>query len=196
MKLHIITLGIVMVGAANALALQPVRSSSITKPAQSQIAPQRSLLARVTVYWASGGGGSDRWTRQHQAATSVRLRAGHCAVDPRHIPYGSQVCFPDSTLLAVDTGKHVVSRKAARLAGRTASEKNALVIDRFFETKRQAEGWANSHPPFMTVQVVPPGSRVQAPPSPRAAIASPTASRLIASNSRASGTARATISLP
>jgi 3D (Asp-Asp-Asp) domain-containing protein len=119
---------------------------------------ERSVLARITVYWASGGGGSDRWTRRHQCATGARLRAGHCAVDPRRIPYGSKVTLPDGPLLAVDTGSAVISRKAARRSGRTALERNAIVIDRFFETKRQALNWASRNPSFMLVQVSPPGS--------------------------------------
>lgn len=118
---------------------------------------EQSVLARVTVYWASGGGGSDRWTRQHICSTGARLRAGHCAVDPRRIPYGSKVTLPDGPLLAVDTGSAVVSRKAARRSGRTALERSALVIDRFFETKQQALAWANRNPYFMLVQVSPPG---------------------------------------
>src|ERR1044072_8299031 len=105
-------------------------------------AAEQSILARVTVYWASGGGGSDYWTRRHVGASGARLRAGHCAVDPRRIPYGSKVTLPDGTLLAVDTGSAVRSRKAARRLGRTAVERNAIVIDRFFETKREALSWA------------------------------------------------------
>lgn len=127
--------------------------------AREHSAGERSVLARITVYWASGGGGSDRWTRQHQSAIGARLRAGHCAVDPRRIPYGSKVTLPDGPLLAVDTGSAVVSRKAARRSGRTALERNAIVIDRFFETKRQALNWASRNPSFMLVQVSPPGSR-------------------------------------
>src|SRR5256885_9310292 len=53
-----------------------------------------SFLARITVYWASGGGGSDSYTRAHRCATGARLRTGHCAVDPRHIPFGSRVILP------------------------------------------------------------------------------------------------------
>src|SRR5438309_2610885 len=79
-----------------------------------------SLLARVTVYWASGGSGSDSNTRHHRCATGARLRNGHCAVDPRHIPYGSRVVLPNGeSLAAVDTGSAVRTRKAARQAGRT-----------------------------------------------------------------------------
>jgi hypothetical protein len=118
-----------------------------------------SLLARVTVYWARGGRGSDRYTRQYKSATGQRLQAGHCAVDPRRIPYGSKVVLPDGTTLnAVDTGSAVRNRKAARKSGRTTDERNAIVIDKFFETKRQALIWANSNPPFVNVKVVPPNA--------------------------------------
>lgn len=128
------------------------------------IAGEESLLARVTVYWASGGNGSDRDTRQHKTSTGLRLRSGHCAVDPRHIPYGSHVVFADGTsLAAVDTGSAVRNRKAARRSGRTINERNAIVVDRFFETKRQALAWANVHPPFMPVRVVLPNSRPAQP---------------------------------
>jgi 3D (Asp-Asp-Asp) domain-containing protein len=134
--------------------------------AREHSAGGQSVLARVTVYWASGGGGSDRWTRQHRCATGTRLRAGHCAVDPRRIPYGSKVTLPDGPLVAVDTGSAVVSRKAARRSGRTALERSALVVDRFFETKQQALNWANRNPYFMLVQVSPPDFRsLQIPPA-------------------------------
>ena len=122
-------------------------------------AAEQTVLARVTVYWASGGGGSDYWTRRHVGASGARLRAGHCAVDPRKIPYGSKVTLPDGTLLAVDTGGAVRSRKAARLSGRTAMERNAIVIDRFFETKQQALSWARRNPYFMFVRISPPNLR-------------------------------------
>ncbi len=89
----------------------------------------KSLLARVTVYWAHGGRGADRYTRQHKSATGLRLQQGHCAVDPKKIPYGSRVVLPDgSALSAVDTGSAVRNRKAARRSGRTTPERNAVVI--------------------------------------------------------------------
>jgi len=116
-----------------------------------------SLLARVTVYWARGGHGADRYTRQHRSATGMKLHVGHCAVDPKKIPYGSRVVLPDGTTLsAVDTGSAVRNRKAARRAGRNPNERNAVVIDKFFETKQQALAWANSNPPFVNVKVIPP----------------------------------------
>src|SRR5437879_5939339 len=126
----------------------------------------KSLLARVTVYWAQGGHGADQYTRQHKSARGTRLRQGHCAVDPKKIPYGSRVLLPDGTTLsAVDTGTAVRNRKAARRSGRTNYERNAVVIDKFFETKRQALAWANSNPPFVSVKVIPPNTLTVAKPN-------------------------------
>jgi 3D (Asp-Asp-Asp) domain-containing protein len=94
------------------------------------------------------------------------LQQGHCAVDPRKIPYGSKVVLPDGTALsAVDTGTAVQNRKAARKAGHTINERNAIVIDKFFETKSQALMWANSNPPFVNVKVVPPNAPTVAKPN-------------------------------
>jgi hypothetical protein len=129
-------------------------------------ARDNSLLARVTVYWARGGHGSDRYTQQHKSATGQHLQQGHCAVDPRRIPYGSRVVLPDGTTLnAVDTGSAVRNRKAARKSGRTINERNALVIDKFFETKRQALMWANSKPPFVSVKVISPNAPAVSKPN-------------------------------
>ena len=118
--------------------------------ASAAFAREESILARVTSYWAGEG--------PKYASTGQRLCAGHCAVDPKRIPYGSKVVFPDRACTAVDTGPAVISRKAARLCGRTASQLKAIVVDRFFETKREAMAWTNAHPHFMTLQVVRPGS--------------------------------------
>jgi 3D (Asp-Asp-Asp) domain-containing protein len=112
------------------------------------LASEQSVLARVTVYWNSEGAG------QHACWNGVRLRPGHCAVDPKKISYGSKVIFPDATCLAVDTGPDVVNRKAARRCGHTATERNAIVIDRFFESRQAAQSWMKTHPHFMTVRVV------------------------------------------
>jgi 3D (Asp-Asp-Asp) domain-containing protein len=113
-------------------------------------AREEPILARVTSYWAGEG--------SNYASTGQRLRAGHCAVDPNRIPYGSKIVFADGVCTAVDTGSAVVNRKAARRSGRTASELKAVVVDRFFETKREAMAWTNAHPEFITLQIVPPGS--------------------------------------
>ena len=117
----------------------------------TSFAREQSVLARVTSYWASEG--------SRIASTGRRLRSGHCAVDPKRIPYGSKVVFPDAVCTAVDTGTAVVSRKAARLCGRTASQLKAIVVDRFFETKREADAWTNAHSEFMMLRVVPVGER-------------------------------------
>src|SRR5437763_1567250 len=118
--------------------------------ASAALARGESILARVTSYWAGEGA--------KYASTGRRLRAGHCAVDPKRIPYGSKVVFPDRACTAVDTGPAVISRKAARLCGRTASQLKAFVVDRFFETKREAIAWTDAHPHVMTLPVVRPGS--------------------------------------
>jgi 3D (Asp-Asp-Asp) domain-containing protein len=113
-------------------------------------AGQHSVLARVTVYWHSEGSGANA------AWNGARLRDEHCAVDPKKIPYGSEVVFNDAECVAVDSGPDVVNRKAARLCGRTAAERNAIVIDRFFETKQKALAWVRANPHFMMVQVCTP----------------------------------------
>ena len=118
--------------------------------APTAFAREESVLARVTSYWAAEG--------SKYASTGGRLRPGHCAVDPNRIPYGSKVVFPDAVCTAVDTGTAIVSRKAARLCGRTASQLKAIVVDRFFDTKREADAWTNTHPEFMMLRVVPAGS--------------------------------------
>src|SRR5947209_4617276 len=112
---------------------------------------ENSLLARITVYWPGEG-------QLRACSNGARLRAGHCAVDPKKIPYGSHVLFPDATCVAVDSGPAVVNRAAARACGRSATQRNAIVIDRFFESKQAARDWENSHPQFMTVRIVEPGS--------------------------------------
>ena len=114
-------------------------------------ADDHSVLARITVYWRSEGQLRACWN-------GARLHDGHCAVDPKKIPYGSKVLFADATCVAVDTGPAVVSRKAARSLGQTAAERNAIVIDRFFENKQQAVAWTRTHPHFMTVRIQTPDS--------------------------------------
>jgi 3D (Asp-Asp-Asp) domain-containing protein len=110
-------------------------------------AGEHSALARVTVYW------KDKASGANAAWNGVQLREGHCAVDPKKIPYGSKVVFHDAECVAVDTGPDVVNRKAARSSGRSATARNAIVIDRFFDTKEKALAWAKANPHFMVVQV-------------------------------------------
>src|SRR5881396_50200 len=116
-------------------------------------AGEDSVLARITVYWRGEGSG------EHASWNGARLRDGHCAVDPKKIPYGSKVVFPDAACVAVDSGPAVVNRKAARSCGRTAAQRNAIVIDRFFDTKQKALAWPKAHPRFMTVRILTPGTK-------------------------------------
>ena len=111
------------------------------------LAREHSALARVTVYWPGEGSAANA------AWNGARLSEGHCAVNPKKIPYGSKVAFRDAECLAVDTGPDVVNRKAARLCGRNHSERNAIVIDRFFHTKEKALAWVKANPHFMVVRV-------------------------------------------
>jgi 3D (Asp-Asp-Asp) domain-containing protein len=113
-------------------------------------AKEQSTLARITVYWHGEGSG------EHAAWNGTRLREEHCAVDPKRIPYGSKVVFPDAECVAVDSGPDVVKRKAARSCGRKADERNVIVIDRFFGSKQKALAWAETHPHFMTVRILTP----------------------------------------
>ena len=116
-------------------------------------ASERATLARVTVYWpGEGSGKSAAWN-------GAPLCEDHCAVDPKKIPYGSKVIFGDSECVAVDTGPDVVNRKAARVCGRPAPERDAVVIDRFFYTKQKALAWIKAHPHFMTVRVCTPNTK-------------------------------------
>ena len=113
-------------------------------------ANEQSTLARVTVYWHGEGSG------EHAAWNGTRLGEEHCAVDPKRIPYGSKVVFPDAECVAVESGPDVINRKAARSCGRKAAERNAIVIDRFFGSKQKALEWAQTHPHFMTVRILTP----------------------------------------
>jgi 3D (Asp-Asp-Asp) domain-containing protein len=121
--------------------------------ASAAFAHEESVLARVTSYWTGEG--------SKFASTGRRLHSGDCAVDPKRIPYGSKVIFPDRACTAVDTGPAVISRKAARACGRTVSQLKAIVVDRFFETRREAIAWTSTHPHFMTLQIVRPGSHTE-----------------------------------
>src|SRR5205807_2638876 len=113
-------------------------------------AAEQPTLVRVTTYWREEGQLRAAWN-------GAGLRNGHCAVDPKKIRYGSRILLGDEELIAVDTGPAVVSRKAARRSGRNETERNAAVIDRYFETKSQAVAWEKSHPHFMKVRVLSPG---------------------------------------
>ena len=137
---RLITAAGVAIGLVSLFACQPFTSG-------------HSTLARVTVYWRGDGSGD------HASSNGARLRESHCAVDPKKIPYGSKVVFPDAVCVAVDCGSDVINRKAARVSGRNAAQRNAIVIDRFFETKQKALAWAKTYPHFMTVRIVTPSTK-------------------------------------
>jgi hypothetical protein len=113
-------------------------------------AGEHSALARVTVYWHSKASGADA------AWNGAQLRRGLCCRIPKKIPYGSKVAFHDAECVAVDTGPDVVNRKAARSCGRSSAQRDAIVIDRFFQTKQKALAWANANQDFMTVRILMP----------------------------------------
>ena len=118
--------------------------ASGTSPVRTESAPKRTSaagrLARMTAYWAGEG---DYYTGRCISATGVHLHDGHCAVDPRIIPYGSVVEIAGvGKFLAVDTGSAVISRTAAREGGHTFEERNAIVIDLFFESPSDGEKFA------------------------------------------------------
>jgi hypothetical protein len=114
------------------------------------VASEYSAFARITVYWRGEGSG------EHASWNGTRLHSGHCAVDPKKIPFASKVVFPDAACVAVDSGPNVVNRHAARSCGRNAAQRNAIVIDRFFDTKHEALAWSKAHPHFMTVRILTP----------------------------------------
>jgi 3D (Asp-Asp-Asp) domain-containing protein len=106
-------------------------------------------LARLTAYWSGEG---DYYTRHHLSATGVRLHNGHCAVDPSVIPYGSVVDIEGlGRYLAVDTGSAVRTRRAARESGHNRGERAALVVDLYFENRREGERFAANGPKFASV---------------------------------------------
>jgi 3D (Asp-Asp-Asp) domain-containing protein len=113
-------------------------------------------LARLTAYWAGEG---DYYTRHHISSTGIRLHQGHCAVDPTIIPYGSVVQIDGlGSYVAVDTGTAVVSRRAARESGHNRLERGALVIDLYFENRRDGERFAANGPKFASITWSQPGA--------------------------------------
>jgi 3D (Asp-Asp-Asp) domain-containing protein len=111
--------------------------------------PSGNRLARITAYWASEG---DYYTSQGISSTGIHLHDGYCAVDPTIIPYGSVVTISGlGKYLAVDTGSAVISRTAARETGHNATERAALVIDIYFESRRDGEDFAANGPKYASI---------------------------------------------
>lgn len=89
--------------------------------------PKKVIMCRITAYWQ----GEDGWTSDLKSSTGRRLVSGKsCAVDPRIIPYGSNVIVEGKRYLAHDTGTAVIARKASQ---------GAPVVDVFYKTERQAQ---------------------------------------------------------
>jgi 3D (Asp-Asp-Asp) domain-containing protein len=118
---------------------------------------QRSQLAAITCYWRYGRD-TDKWTRQGQSSTGVKLAMGVVAVDPKIIPYGSLVTIEGvpGIYLAADCGSHVTKRVAAKRTARSAAERGAIVVDVFFPTERAGRAFDSRLPKFVTVKWVPP----------------------------------------
>jgi 3D (Asp-Asp-Asp) domain-containing protein len=128
----------------------PVVAATPAQPATSPVPLGR--LARLTAYWTT----EDPWTAKHESSTGIRLHEGHCAVDPKLIPYGSVVQIPGmGTYVAVDTGSAVISRQAALGSGQTKAERDALVVDLFFENRKDAEDFAAHGPAYVAVNWTP-----------------------------------------
>jgi len=107
----------------------------------------RVLTVRLTVYWARGGG-TDSDSRRMRSSTGYTLKQGDSiAVDPRIIPYNSEVIIPNVGLVkAVDTGTAVKDK--------VASNGRLPVIDVFFVNKSDALDFADSHPKIVKVAVL------------------------------------------
>jgi 3D (Asp-Asp-Asp) domain-containing protein len=140
-------------------SIPSILTSKSHKDTSARLASQPASggrLARVTAYWASEG---DYYTRHGISSTGIRLHDGLCAVDPRIIPYGSVVDIAGiGKYLAVDTGSAVISREAAREAAHTSSERNALVIDLYFESRADGENFASTAPKYASISWWTPGS--------------------------------------
>ncbi len=126
------------------------------RPALAKSAELNSHLARLTAYWSGEG---DYYTGEGIASTGIHLHQGHCAVDPRIIPYGSTVKIPGvGSFLAVDTGSAVIARSAAKESGHNDEERSALVIDIYFESRRDGEDFAANGPKFASISWDTPGT--------------------------------------
>src|SRR6184192_1175653 len=102
--------------------------------ASAAFARGESILARVTSYWAGEG--------SKFASTGRRLHSGHCAVDPKRIPYGSKVVFPDRACTAVDTPdrRSLVAKRLACAGGLRANSRPSWSIDFLKQSERRWGG--------------------------------------------------------
>ena len=59
-----------------------------------------------------------------------------------------------ANILAVDTGSAVIYRTAAHEGGHTSAERNAIVVDIFFENRSEGERFAASAAKYVSVTLV------------------------------------------
>jgi 3D (Asp-Asp-Asp) domain-containing protein len=106
-------------------------------------APKNRVLARITYYTKD----EDYYSSRGQTSTGEPLRSGVCAVNPDKIPFYKHVHVEGiGTFRALDSGSAVVSRKAAREAARTKAEHNALVVDIYCRSQREAARMEANNP--------------------------------------------------
>lgn len=123
-------------------------ASTLTLNAKDYENPEKFIVktARVTYYWPGNGGQVGTIT-----ATGKRAVCGQsAAVDPKIIPYGSEIYIPrmGKVLEAVDTGSAVKSRTASKKLGR-----DDIVIDVFCASRADAMRRIKKYPMFMTIYV-------------------------------------------
>lgn len=116
------TVGLFLIFASNSQA-----STIYINKKLERKTPKKVMMCRITAYWQN----EDGWTSNLKSSTGKRLISGRsCAVDPKIIPYGSNVIVEGKRYVAHDTGTAVINRKAS---------KGAPVVDVFYKTERQAQ---------------------------------------------------------
>lgn len=110
----------------------------------------KKIKVRLTTY-SKNEKHSDRWTRREQSSTGVKLKdRAVLAANPADIPYFSKVKLPcfDYLLPVIDTGKALVTRKAALAWGQ-----NVPVLDLYFAKESDATKFREENPMFLDVLV-------------------------------------------
>ena len=119
MKKAIIILALAILGS--------VQGANVIIETPKPVTPKKTIRARITAYWL----GEDEFG--WKSSTGKRLVSGKsCAVDPKVIPYGTNLLIEGKKYHAHDTGTAVISRKAS---GKT----KLPVIDLFYATEKQAK---------------------------------------------------------
>ena len=100
-----------------------------------------NTVARVTYYWGC----------TNTSTGNKPISGKTIAVDPKVIPYGSQISIPQmgKTFIAHDTGSAVKSRLASRKHGR-----NNIVVDIFCRSEHEARQYIKKYPMFMPIKII------------------------------------------